>query len=479
MVASGAGYWLFYPKPTQTSNYTSEGTSLEVRRTSEQTPTTSSSLTNVAPETTLWLNVTATKPVSYYVSLLKSAGAQPYVELGWELESLPDATNTTAVAKIAYLALNATNPEVKEAFQLMIKGGTPVMSDFHHTVPAYNTELEVLYWLASQTGFKKDDTLALAVALVSGFWVTIGDEQVREAVKIDVVNVLVFLRETNELQGQRGYFQLERYPLEAKLCLAWTGGDPARGGRAFYQMVRGGATSERPLNIHHLSEYTSRRMDLAGYQWNTVSVSTLRKMRETMVTEGWIAEGWNVDATVGTLEEYFYFSGFRQHWIFTQPNDNMTTYDGQETLNHNMNNPDFVFETYLKTGKAFGVCGDEASLIESLCKSWGISTIRLTRTYGTAGGNNHDHVVYYEPESQTWRCYYKQLNIGSGGTWNVYMFKPPVIQHNFFSSRKDSQQRWMNMLNVYYTTSGSGTTLAKLLRDGAPTSEMKQWLLYS
>jgi hypothetical protein len=81
----------------------------------------STAVTSVS-ETTLWINVTAAKPVSYYVSLLKSTQTQPYLQLAWELQGLPDATNATAVAKITYLTLNATNPEVKEAFELMMKG---------------------------------------------------------------------------------------------------------------------------------------------------------------------------------------------------------------------------------------------------------------------------------------------------------------------------------------------------------------------
>jgi len=65
-------------------------------------------------------------------------------------------------------------------------------------------------------------TLALAVAIVNGLWVTMGDGQVREAVKKDSSDLFAFFRETNEIQRSKGYFQLEDYPLEAKICLAYT-----------------------------------------------------------------------------------------------------------------------------------------------------------------------------------------------------------------------------------------------------------------
>jgi len=168
--------------PSQLVTYTTQQTSVVTL--SEESVTALASSTTLASGTRLWINVTTTKPVSYYLSLLKSTQTQPYVQLAWELQGLPDVTNATAVAKITYLAMNATNPEVKEAFELMMKGGTPSPGDFSYTVPDYNTELQVLYWLACRNELKQDDTLALSIAMVHGLWVTMGDQQVREAVKI-------------------------------------------------------------------------------------------------------------------------------------------------------------------------------------------------------------------------------------------------------------------------------------------------------
>lgn len=492
VVASGLGYWLLAPKmPSPIVTYTTQQTSLMSSfQTHAQSSTASSMVTSstTLAETFEWINVSAAAvhPVSYYLKLLESNGTQPYVQLARDLRKLPDLTNATAVAKITYLALNATNPEVKEAFGLMIKGGTPNPNDFTYRVPKYNTELQVLYWLASENDFKKDDTLALAIAMVNGFWVTIGDEQVDKAVANDTSDLLQFFRETNELQRLRGYFELEKYPLEAKLCLAWTGGDPARGGRAHYQLMNGswtggdiaGGLAEKTLNVHHLITYEHSQMDLQGYRWNTVSVSTLRIMQAKMIEMRWIAQ--SATGTVKNIEEYFFFSGGADHWIFTQPNDSMIEFNGEQTINHNMNNPNLVFEHYLTTGKGLGVCGDEASLIESLSKSWGISTIRLTRTYATKGASNHDHIVYYDPPTRTWKCYEKQLDIGRSGTWNVYLFTPPVIQHNYFVYRSDTQQTWIRMPNVYYAMQGlAAESAADFFLKGVPTAEMKQWLLYS
>jgi hypothetical protein len=199
ILVSALGYLILAPKtPYQVVTFTySEETSTIATSSVGVTSTT------LSFATILWINITATKSVSFYLALLESNRTEPYVQLAKELRKLPDFSNATAVAKIAYLALNATNPEVKEAFELMMKGGTPDPRDFTYTVPNYNTELQVLYWLALQNEFKKDDTLALALAMVNGLWITMGDDQVRDAVIKDTDGLLSFGRETAELQNCR------------------------------------------------------------------------------------------------------------------------------------------------------------------------------------------------------------------------------------------------------------------------------------
>lgn len=139
VVAAGTGYWLFSPKPTnEIVNHTSAETSLEVNRTTpEQILTTStSSPTTSAAETTVWLNMSATQPVSYYLSLLESNGTQPYVQLAKELQKLPDLSNTMtttknvdvrmaeAVGSMVSVALRADDSE-RYAISKMLNEGIP------------------------------------------------------------------------------------------------------------------------------------------------------------------------------------------------------------------------------------------------------------------------------------------------------------------------------------------------------------------
>jgi hypothetical protein len=470
VVAAGAGYWLFSPKPSsEIVNYTSAETSLEVnRRTPEQTLTTStSSPTASAAETTLWINVTAAKPVSYYISLLKAAGAQPYVELGWELQALPDATNATAVAKITYLALDATNPEVKEAFTLMMNGGTPDPGDFTYSVPQYNTELQVLYRLAEQNEFKKDDTLALSIAMVNGLWVTMGDEQVRQAVYNDTSDLLKFFRETNEIQAAGGYYRLEGYPLEAKVALVWTGGYTTLGTRVF-----------------PLLRYRSTRLPLEAYKWDSISIETLENARSSLLERHWV--GRNNHETIRNLEDYFFgeFLGTgHNHWIYTGQQETTTMIiDGIQVLNHDFGNSNFVLKYFLSNGVGIGDCGEESNLVNTYAKSYGIPTlITLNWAFKSEKSSadnlfwTHARVIFYE-EAGVWRVYEKQIYpndpqetqaVVSGNIPYFYIFVPFINQE---FPRGD-----FNFWNIYLprSTRESNHTL---LVEGIPRNIMKQWI---
>jgi len=459
VVASGLGYWLLVPKmPSETVSYTTEQTSsLSPTLRTTQTVALSRAVTS-ASETTLWINVSATKPVSHYVGLLESNGTQPYVQLARELQALPDATNATTVAKIAYLALNATNPEVKEAFELIIKSGTPSSYDFSYSIPAYNTELEALYWLASSTQFKRDDTLALAIAMTHGIWITEGDNQVRQSVRKDVSDFLAFLRETNEIQNRRGYFSLEKYPLEAMVCLAW----------------RGDQSSVRSYNDPR--DYLSKRMDVKAYRWATIEVSTLIQMRDLMEKKGWVLR--DIMTTVITLESLF-FTGSNRLWIYPKT-DEVISIDGEKVVNHNFNSADLEFTYYLENGKGIGWCSDEMGLLNALCKSWGIATTSLWGDRIVKGEklSGHTHVIFFSPSDGRWKADPAQLQIDVDNGFNsFYIFKPKIALTGFTESNRGIGLRYvfskfvMNQVDV--------NEIRAMFLPGVQTSQMKQWLLYS
>jgi len=474
---AGVGSYFTFNKPTAPYNVTSMS--------SGTTPTSSTQTKSETASTTVvptrWVTVGQVKSIDYYLSLLESNGTQPYVQLARELRKIPGVTNATAVAKITYLALNATNPEVKEAFELMMKGGTPDQRDFAYTVPRYNTELQVLYWLALENEFKKDDTTALAIAMVNGLWVTVGDNEVRNAVSKDSNELLSYLRETDEILGGKGLWSPEAYPLEAKVALAWTGSlTPVYG----------------PFNL--VENFERARLSLRGYLWNTVSIETLREMRSMLTIAGAMLPNKSMletklTMTVHNLEYYFYFMNPRgassEHWDYADPGWDDTakkiTLDNLVVDNHHIFNIDGMFhEQYLKTGKLSGGCMDETAWVDSWAKSLGIATTGLwhwgwDKNYKQTRFS-HIFNIYYDPLTDRWTADEQQLAIGLG-TGERYqltrIFKPPVNQHRYLAIR----------LYYRFITGDFFFTLGDLTEEdiynkflpGPVSSTVKDWLLYA
>jgi len=437
----------------------------------EQTAASSTASTTTVSATTQWINVGESHPVSYYVSLLKSSGTQPYVQLGWELQALPDATNATAVAKITYLALNATNPEVKEAFELMMKGGTPSPSDFTYPVPKHNTELQVLYWLACQNEFKKDDTLALAVAMVNGLWVTIGDRQVRQTVAKDVGELLSFFRETDQWMRGRGFHSLEDYPLEAKLCLSWT-------------------ANVSPVWSHYpIKGYRTERLPIKAYLWNNVNVTTLQMMRTEASSKGWArsSSGESLDA----LEGYFYgIGGKSPHWERTDAVTEPMIIDGEIVTPQNFANVDFVYSYYLRTGKGVGVCSEEAAFLDAYLKAVGVASAfhsfwRFQRSDGQ-WISGHTHVVVYDAARGAWKSSERNVvDVWSDEIRFIFLsavLRPPLIQRGYLRDNPLGPPIVGQVIvGAYYqlpytTTSSEARTY---FLSGLAAFQMKQWLLYT
>lgn len=424
-----------------------------------------------------WISVGLVRSPNYYLSLLQANDTSPYVQLSEMLANLPDTPlNATAVAQIYYLAMNSTNPETKEAFELLVKGGTANQMDFTYPIPQYNTELRVLYWLASERELKKDDTLALAISMSNGLWVTIGDDSVQAKVKSDVVDLLDFFRETDSMQAALGYARLEQLPLEAMVALAWLGGDTGTHGPH-------GITGPQIL----YGDARSSKMNLAGYEWDNVEVATLRAMRDYMEIHGWLAP--SLDETVKNLECYFYTCTPRA-FDYVSSSDVKIQVDGETVPSRNIDNANFEYQYYLENGVAIGVCEDEMTLVSAFLKSWGIPTLAASY-YWTQGNwyNGHTNTMYYDASSKTWKVNVDQIDIVYADVRDAYVFIPPVLQNEWlpfgvegapskaavpypYQDGEVNAEMFAPMYNI------TGAYLDLHFITGIATAQMKQWILY-
>ncbi len=420
-------------------------------------------------------------------------------QLAIELGKLPEftdnkisASDVEALEDIVDLTLTATNPEVKEAFDLMLKGGTPRQRDFRYKVPSYNTELEVLFWLAEQNEFKKDDTLAQALAMVNGLWVSMGTDEVREAVYKDTNDLLNYFRETNETQKARGYYCLEDYPLEAKVALAWTGGQ-----------------SVNVAKHYTPSLYLKKKYLLEAYEWCVTSVETLQAMREIMNDRKILSQ--DVNRTVDNLINYFWYNG--PHWVYTLHGgpEGEVTVDGVRMSNFEYGSTNYIFwEQYMKEGTVFGVSFDFLPFIDSWLKSVGIASNDIWMVVAERPRYHHfnDFNIYYNPLKDTWTANERQISVWSFGNSpaEFILFRPPVHQPSYLShiaKHRQSDLRWrrkeglpsdVDSIDVVYLDVGWAyypildTSFKKGISyheakdkvlDGVPSLQMREWLLHS
>lgn len=163
-------------------------------------------------------------------------------------------------------------------------------------LPNWNTELEALFELAMDNEFQQNDTTALAIAMVDGFFRTIGDKGVKRKVRIDDNKMLNLAREINQWQKENGFYLLNDLSLEAKVAWAWRGNTT---------MARG------PFNLQN---YKSGKLPLKGYLWNTIDPDTLRDMKVVAEEKRWVKR--DVKDVIYKIEDYFFFSGMKKNWFY-------------------------------------------------------------------------------------------------------------------------------------------------------------------
>jgi len=318
--------------------------------------------------------------------------------------------------------------EVYEAFELMLSGGKPDPEDFGYSVPSYNTELQCLWWLAENNEFKNYDTLAQAIAMDNGIFITVGTEEVKKAVKEDMNEYLKFGRETSEWQKALNLsYNLEEYPLEAKLFWA---------DRAGTSLIGGSYDLYGPDKLRGKSEdFRKEKLPLKGYEWDIVSLETLKEMRKEFLNDFMDYKG-DIISFAGFLDNYFRYSSTNStsHWIYTSGKNkekylkNPVDMEGRNTILINYGNVDWNWKHYQETGKGIGVCLENAELISNILKSYGISSAEVQLVKYENGRLAHVEFVAFTGED-----FDNPYNLFSKNRWETYgIFLPPIDQRSYF-----------------------------------------------
>jgi len=438
------------PPPTNTPEPTPTPTTTPTNTPAPPTPTPTPLVLVAIPEGV------PHEQLSYLMSLLEEHGFQT---LALELRRLPELqaadTNTVeAVTDIVDLALNATVPEVAEAFEWILADGNL-------------WKLRVLYQMALTSEFEHNDRLALMVANEFGYWALITTENPEIPLQ-DAVMMLEQGRQASQLQESLGWtYNLSSLDNCSLAVWAWTGNYSASGGRVY------------PLRWYP-------RLPVEGYLWNTVDVErTLPEMRQMALEQGWV--GANPTETIGRIEYYFYFDrgpqgGNSSHWQYASDANGHRLIDveGREVANHDLNNVDFIWDHYVRTGKGIGECGDNTILIEAIAKSLGIPVTEVIRQATDSQRVLDSHMFPLFRGLDGWTAYDKELNIGSGSSFNytVYIGRPPINHLGYLNYWLEEPHRVRWFGNMYYVLKDQLTIadIRETFGNGVLPDTMQGWL---
>jgi hypothetical protein len=401
---------------------------------------------------TVWhplITTKITRPVSYYLTLLRSNGTALYSQLASQIEELPNADNATAVAQIAFLALTSSNPDVKLGFEMMMSYGIPAFNEFGYPVPAWNVELLNLYNLANDVSFGKNDAIPLAIAIDDGIFTVTGDSNVQNQVRADDAAMLRLSREIMVWQSQHRMTLLLELPFEALLYWAWRGSTTTVSGED------GG-----PLP---LVNYVKSKMPLSAYLWDTASPHTLEDMRAD-VDRLWAPASSTVDDIVQKVETYFYFPMY-MHWEYHYDDGTTISVYGVKVTSGAVLNVNWqYYERFRKGLGGFGYCVAETAFVEAWLKSVGIPTDAIRRHPVSEAYLGHIHTIYYDPVAQVWKGYYQQVRLGIDNPTDMQWFQILKLPFDYVLDLNHWTQLNLDQLQVMF------------VKNGITTNQMQQWM---
>jgi len=350
--------------------------------------------------------------VRNYPDPLTRLGNGGYEDLATHLRALPEIADGISGAEwdalddIADLGLAATNPEVREALDLMVSGGVPSAADYEYPVPHWNVQLQVLLRTAKELSFDRNDEMVIANSAVNGLWIAMGDVDVDARVFEDSVRVIEIFR------AHPRYERIRDYPYRALLALFWRGTD-------------WDSSPDRGPHQMGLYNYRQAPLDLDGYEWNFISPAVLEDLILNPIIPG-LGGLDDPNEVVDLIENHFMIGG--PNWVWGSY-DEFIMINGRMTRTRNYSNPDFAVAYVRENGVGLGVCGDQAHLFHAVCKSKGIPVLTFYRKWLNPDGtfnDGHGNVLYYDPVVDSWKIHRTQWEMGTPRQM-VMIVKPPTV----------------------------------------------------
>jgi len=342
--------------------------------------------------------------ISNFTTLIEDFNDLPEIKDGFDLKE------RNAKGRILFL-LRSDDPEIEKAFEIMQKYGRP--SNFtSYDFPMYNTQLEVLFWLAEEREICDYDRIALAIALDYGTVLAISEEGVRKELKDYVVEMYDYYVETDALVP----WDIRAYPLEADIALVW--GANGINHPLFFERANQYPEETKYSKIgipnyydlNWIVAFRDEKMNEEDFDWLFVDVETLREIREflmhDMFSEG---KGLRVNGVSERVDSMLCGS---LEYHTDKPSADVTyiEVEGRITPGCGLSNPDWQWKYFKEEGSIVGNCRDVTCMNIFFLKSLNIPAIGFKVRSGSSFG--HQVVAFYDYEKEDlWRITSNQRRI--------------------------------------------------------------------
>ena len=358
-----------------------------------------------------------------------------------------------ALKQIAVLT-KSNDTEVQRGLQVIDKYGVPgyVFDHPEGWIPDYNTQLEVLLWLAeNRTIVDGYDRISLCLALDYGSVVTIGDDQVDQSVRQYVLDIYDYVKETDEVLRERNVsWRAKDYPLDADVGLCW-GANKLRY-PTFYEYA--GQDPGQPWMHYWREEFRDRQMNIEDFNWLFASKGTLEEMREWAFDNGLVNRS-NMGETAELIDVFVNW----HHKYYTDKLGIPPSYfevEGKITPGCRISNPNWQWEYFKQNGTIIGNCEDlcfaDCMFLQSLDIGKYAGGVR-SESFG------HHVILYCDTENNVLKTTSRQIDIIDGHA------TPPIMYMGY-------KVPWDNFYIYSYGTYSFWITSGdkELLKSGIPFS---------
>ncbi len=409
-------------------------------------------------------------------------------EIGIDIHDFVPVTAAKPIWTLRFAAQIESQESKRGDPQLRLKMRTkdiPVFNENARDGVAAGPYLRTFLCLCADKPVKDFELTAAAIAIMSTTMYLDSDEEVRRKIRADNAEFLDFARSIDAWQTEMGTeYRLKNYPLEAQL--AWAA-------RIRHDIDKFLETSREP----------GKRNNLENYKWVSVSMETLRKLRDVAIKEGLTNASLatcseRIDKWVKAKEAVTFKPGFykKKAAEATDPNkvkrfeeqeerakelmadaDIVGSYRGKPVSAFKIKHSESQLDQIIKHGHMVGSCGHHTQLCIDLMRTLGIAPLVFRVLASRENIMDHAWPGRYDPSRNIWLACQPGR---SGEPWWFFFFnRPPVFSYATEAEQISMDRRYTGVRSfpMFFCRELQGFQVKPASQNGTPTKEIREWML--